>query len=52
MGMERISGEVAAVTKQDMVANRRKQEREESKRNGREASNDQEVILNSYLRQT
>ena len=34
-----------------MVANTRKREREESKRNGREASNDQEVILNTYLRQ-
>ena len=28
-----------------MVANIRKQEREEKQRNGREASNDQEVIL-------
>ena len=46
------SGEVAAATKHDMVANIRKWEREENKRNGREASNDQEVILNSYLRQT
>ena len=35
-----------------MVANIRKWEREEKQRNGREASNDQEVILNSYLRQT
>ena len=52
MGKEWISGEVAAATKHDMVANIRKKEREESKRNGREASNDQEVILNSYLRQT
>ena len=52
MGKERISGEVAAVSKHDMVANIRKSERGESKRNGREASNDQEVILNSYLRQT
>ena len=40
------------MTKHDMVANIRKEEREENKRNGREASNDQEVILNSYLRQT
>ena len=40
MGIERISGEVAAATKQDMVANIRKQEREERQRNGREASND------------
>ena len=52
MGKEWISGEVAAATKHDMVANIRKQEREEKLRNGREASNDQEVILNSYLRQT
>ena len=36
----------------DMVANLRKEEREEKQRNGRETSNDQEVILNSYLRQT
>ena len=33
-----------------MVANIRKREREEKQRNGREARNDQEVILNSYLR--
>ena len=52
MGMERISGEVAAATKQCMVANLRKEEREEKQWNGRETSNDQEVILNSYLRQT
>ena len=52
MGKEWISGEVAAAAKHDMVANIRKWEREESKWNGREASNDQEVILNSYLRQT
>ena len=36
----------------DMVANLRKEEREEKQRNGRETSSDQEVILNSYLRQT
>ena len=52
MGMERISGEVAAATEQDMVANIRKQEREEKQRKDRETSNDQEVILNSYLHQT
>ena len=52
MGMEGISGEVAAATKHDMVANLCKEEREEKQRNGRETSNDQEVILNSYLRQT
>ena len=52
MGMERISDEVAAATKHDMMANIRKREQEEKQQNSHEASNDQEVILNSYLRQT
>ena len=52
MGRKGVSGEVVAATKHDMVANIHKWEREEKQRNGREASNDQEVILNSYLRQT
>ena len=35
-----------------MVANLCKWEREEKQRNDRETSNDQDVILNSYLHQT
>ena len=35
-----------------MVANLRKREREEKQHNDRETNNDQEVILNTYLRHT
>ena len=47
--MEWISGEVAAATKQCMVANLRVQEYDENLRKQSQTSNDQEVILN-YLR--
>ena len=49
MGMERISGEVAAATKHGMVADLRIQEKDEKLRKRSQTSNEQEVILN-YLR--
>ena len=49
MGIKRISGDVAAGTKQCMVANSRVQEEDENLRKRSQTSNDEEVILN-YLR--
>ena len=43
--MERISGEVAAATKHIWWLTYANKSEKRSKRNGREASNDQEVIL-------